>query len=113
MKTISGHCLVFGDNVNTGTIISVIVTGIDVTEYLAGRVGLPSVTTAHNLAYLQTKRDRMGHRLLAAFRPQGRLRDRKGAPQPENARLRQHRERLVQRSRPSTPEPRRHRRCWR
>lgn len=49
MKTVSGHCLVFGDNVNTGTIISVkhlsrAVTPEDLVPYLfeAERPGIAS-----------------------------------------------------------------------
>jgi 3,4-dihydroxy 2-butanone 4-phosphate synthase / GTP cyclohydrolase II len=34
---------------------------------IAGRVGLPTTVTEHNLRYLRTKRDRMGHNLPSAL----------------------------------------------
>jgi 3,4-dihydroxy 2-butanone 4-phosphate synthase / GTP cyclohydrolase II len=34
---------------------------------IVGRVGLPTTVTEHNLRYLSTKRDRMGHNLPSAL----------------------------------------------
>jgi 3,4-dihydroxy 2-butanone 4-phosphate synthase / GTP cyclohydrolase II len=47
---------------------------------IVGRVPLPSHVTAENLAYLRTKRDRMGH-LLDIIEPSAMLEDAAG---PEN-----------------------------